>query len=163
MNQNGEHLMNICELNIFEINTKSYSLCMYCIFMIVKAKTFERSTNHIETKITRRRFMEDACILDGISLMNVCWVNQSAFYQVLNAAVMVCLKKMFNGEIIFHLKRRLKRLPYFKWKAWYKLLSSSGLKNYISTFPSSTIHPFEGHEILGTKHCIAVTLKKRNE
>ena len=42
--------------------------------------------------------------------------------------MMVCLKKIFNGEIIRHLKRRLKRLCYYKWKAWHTLLSSSGLK-----------------------------------
>ena len=50
MNQNGEHLMDLCELNILEINTKSYSLCV--LHMIVKARTFE-STNHIKSKITR--------------------------------------------------------------------------------------------------------------
>ena len=31
MNQNGEHLMNLCELNILEINTNSYFLFMCCI------------------------------------------------------------------------------------------------------------------------------------
>ena len=55
MNQNGEHLMNLCELNILEINTKSYSLAM-CIalllHMMVKARTFE-STNHMKSEITR--------------------------------------------------------------------------------------------------------------
>ena len=29
----------------------------------------------------------------------------------------VLLKKIFNGEIIFHLKKILKRLYYYKWKA----------------------------------------------
>ena len=43
MNQKGEHIMNLCELNILEINTKSYSLCV--LHTIVKARTFE-STNH---------------------------------------------------------------------------------------------------------------------
>ena len=43
---------------------------------------------------------------------------------------MVYLKKMFNREISCHLKRRLKRLRYYKWKAWYTLLSSSGLKKF---------------------------------
>ena len=47
---------------------------------------------------------------------------------------MMGLKKMFNGEIIFHLKWRLRRLCYYKWKAWYKLLSSSGLKRYFCNF-----------------------------
>ena len=62
MNQKGEHLKNLCELNILEINTKSYSLCV--LHMIVKART-------------RHRFMEDACIREGISLMNTCRVNPS--------------------------------------------------------------------------------------
>ena len=35
---------------------------------------------------------------------------------------------MFNGEIIFHMKRMLKMLCYYKWQAWQKLLSNSGLK-----------------------------------
>ena len=57
--------------------------------------------------------------------------------------MMVSLKKMFNGEIICHLKGRLKRLCYYKWKAWYTLLSSSGLKN-ICIFLSSTSQLLRG-------------------
>ena len=33
--------------------------------------------------------------------------------------MMARLKKIFNGEITWHLKRRLKRLFHYKWKAWY--------------------------------------------
>ena len=73
---------------------------------------------------------------------------------------MVCLNKMFNGETIFHFRRRLKRLCFYKWKAWYKLLSSAGLKKNICTFLSSTRHAFEGHKILSTRYCVAI-LKKR--
>ena len=81
MNQNGEHLMNLCELNIVEINTKSCSLCV--LHMVVKARTFE-STNHIKSKIARHTtVMEDACIREGIWLTNACWVSQSV-NQVLN-------------------------------------------------------------------------------
>ena len=69
---------------------------------------------------------------------------------------MVCLKKMFNGEIIFHLKRRLKRLCYHNWKAWDKLLSSSGLKKNTWTFLSSTIHPWFW-EKQSTRHQILCT------
>ena len=47
---------------------------MYVLHMIVKVKTFE-STNHIKIKITCHRVMEDACIWEGISFMNACWVN----------------------------------------------------------------------------------------
>ena len=64
---------------------------------------------------------------------------------------------------MFHLKRRLKRLSYYKWKASYKLLSNSVLKKFICTFLSSTRHPFEGHKILGTKYCVAILKKKKKE
>ena len=87
--------------------------------------------------------------------------------------MMVCLKKMFNVEIICHLKRRLKRLYYYKWKAGYTLLSSSGLKKlHISII--STSHPFErgttkychGHEVLcsnkGTNWKVIFPWKKIN-
>ena len=72
----------------------------------------------------------------------------------------MCLKKMFNGEIIFHLKWRLRRLRYYKWKPWYKLLSSSGLKRYFCKFLSSTKHPLEAerHDILYTKYHVAAIL-----
>ena len=49
----------------------------------------------------------------------------------------------------------MKVLCYYEWKAWYKLLSSSGLKKNICTFISSTRHPFEEHKILGNKYCVA--------
>ena len=45
---------------------------------------------------------------------------------------MVHLKKIFNGEIIFRLKKRLKDLLCcYKGKTWYKLLSSLGLEGLI--------------------------------
>ena len=46
-------------------------------------------------------------------------------------SVMVFSNNLFNGEITFHLKRILiVRLCYYKWKTWYKLLSSSGMKEF---------------------------------
>ena len=48
--------------------------------------------------------------------------------------VMVCLRKIFNREIIFHLKRRRKILWNYTWNAWYKLLSTSGLKKICARF-----------------------------
>ena len=59
---------------------------------------------------------------------------------------------MFNGKIIFYLKRRLKRLCYYKWKTWYKLLSSSGLKKNLCTFLSSAIHPLKGAQNIAIGH-----------
>ena len=97
---------------------------------------------------------------EAISLMNACWVIPSMFYQVLNAviSVMVCLKKMFNGEIIFHLKRRLKRLCYYKWRL-DTIIVKFRTEKYVCTFSSSTRHSFEGHKILGTKYCVAASEK----
>ena len=75
--------------------------------------------------------------------------------------MMVCWNKMFNGEIIFHLKRRLKRLCNYKWRAWYKLSSSSGWKKivHISFIHQSSF--WEEHEVLpfGTKYCVAILWK----
>ena len=69
--------------------------------------------------------------------------------------MMVCLKKIFNGEIICHLNRRLKRSCYYKWKAWYTLLSSSGLKKLriLSSSPvillrGAPLNIVIGHEVL---------------
>ena len=49
--------------------------------------------------------------------MNACWVSVLSSFTC--SPMMACLKKMFNGEITWHLKRRLKRLCHCKWKAWY--------------------------------------------
>ena len=46
-------------------------------------------------------------------------------------SLMACLN-MFNGEIIFHFERILKRLCYEKCKMRYKLFSSSGPKKQTS-------------------------------
>ena len=85
------------------------------------------------------------------------WISsQSVFYQVLNAVQWWCLKKIFNGEIICNLKRRLKRLCYYKWKTWYTLLSSSQLKKncvFLSSPPvillrGAPLNIVIGHEVL---------------
>ena len=53
--------------------------------------------------------MKNRCIWEGISLMNADSVSQSVLSSFKCNPMMVCLKKMFNGEIC-HLKQRLKRL-----------------------------------------------------
>ena len=58
--------------------------------------------------------MGNGCIWEGIYMMNAFRVSQSLFCQVLNAVSECAKKKIFNGEIIFHLKRILKRLRYYK-------------------------------------------------
>ena len=83
-------------------NKHNVILLTYVLHMIVKARTFE-STYHIKIKITRHRVMEDACIWEGISLMNVCWVSQSVFYQILNAVSDAVFKKnvWWRNNILF--------------------------------------------------------------
>ena len=41
--------------------------------------------NNLKTKIIRHRVIGDGCIWEGISPINASRVNQSLFYQVLNA------------------------------------------------------------------------------
>ena len=68
-------------MNQTSLKHKSYSLYDSRCEL---SRTFE-SKNHINIKTNRHRVMENGCIWEGISLMNVWWVSQSAvFYQVLN-------------------------------------------------------------------------------
>ena len=63
------------------------------------------ATNDIKIKITHR-VVGDGSIWEGISLINVCWVSQSVFYEVLNVVSddVFNRKCLFNGEIMFHLE-----------------------------------------------------------
>ena len=69
-------------------------------------------------------------------------------YQVLNAASdMVCLKKMFNGEIIFHFKKKAEKIVLLQMKSLIQITNK--LSPHVSLL--SPNHPFEGHdEILCT-------------
>ena len=104
----------------------------YFLYDSELARTFE-SKNHIRIKLTSHR-VNKKCFALGRNITRECLLSQPVLYQLLNAFQCWCLKKMFNGEIICHLKRRLRRLFYHKWKAWYKLLSSSGLKKKLAIF-----------------------------
>ena len=79
------------------------------------------------------RVIWDGCIWNGISLTNASWVSQSVLCEVLNAFSddVFKTKCLFNGEIMFYsaFKKDTEKV-LLKWKAWYKLLSSSGL--YVS-------------------------------
>ena len=74
----------------------------------------------------------------------------------------VCFKENTYEEITFHLRRILKRLCYYQWKAWYKLLLSSRLKKYWTHF----YHPpkifLRGTKYRAPKRLCSNTLK-RNE
>ena len=58
----------------------------------------------------------DAFGKEYLSLMLAELVSQCSikFYR---QSVMMCLKKMFNGKIVFHLKMILKKLCYYNRKA----------------------------------------------
>ena len=77
---------------------------------------------------------------------HLCLQNQS--FSVASSfkmhSVMVCLKvnNYINGEIIFHLKRILKKLSYYN-----KIIVKFRAKKYLSTILSCSKHPFEGHEM----------------
>ena len=73
------------------------------------------SRNNIKIKVTRHRFIGDGCIWEGISLKNITQVSQSvsvqSSFKKQSIVTALCLKEN-NGEIIFYLKRLLKRLCY---------------------------------------------------
>ena len=82
--------------------------------------------------------------------MNVCWGSVLSSFKYI--PMMECLKKIFNGEIIYHLKRRPKRLCHYMWEAWHKLSSSLGLKKMWVHFYHPPVIIFER----GTKYCYGV-------
>ena len=112
----------------------------YFLYDSELARTF-KSKNHIRIKVTRHR------VMDTFEKEYHSWMLM--FYQV----QWWCLKKMFIGEVICHLKRRLKSLCYYKWKSWYKLLSCSGLKKILFAFFSSTAsHPLRETQNIAISH-----------
>ena len=120
-------------------------------------RTFEK--NHIKIRTNCHRVMENGWIWEGIPLMNACLVSVRILSSFKRNPMMACLKKIFNGEIICHLKKRLKRLCYYKLKAWYIIVKSRIKKNlHISIIHQSTF--WEGHHhlilSLGTKYCVAI-------
>ena len=87
----------------------------------------------------------------GTNITHECLVSQSVghsvFHQVWNAVSdgqMVCLKKMFNRKIMFHLNRRLKKL----------LLQGEGLiQNTVKFLTEKNLRTF----LSSTKHLLACT------
>ena len=58
-------------------------------------------------------------------------------HQVLKAVSDGVLKKMLNGKIMFHVKRVLKRLYYYKWRTWIAKFSTEKFLRVVScTNPS---------------------------
>ena len=64
-------------------------------------------------------------------------------------SVMVCVKKIFNGEITFHLRGRLTKMCY----DWLDTNYCQVQKN-LCTLLSWTKYPFTRHEILLTKYIV---------
>ena len=80
---------------------------------------------------------------------------------------MVSLKKMFNGEIIFHFKKETEKIVFSQmtneknYTNNYKLLTISGLKRYLCTF---LYHP-RNILLRGMKYCapcVGIPSKVRN-
>ena len=71
--------------------------------------------------------------------MNACWVSQLVFHQILNAVSGV-FKENDNGEIMFHLKRILRRLSQAK--GLMQVIVKFRAEIILCTFLSSTKIPF---------------------
>ena len=86
-------------------------------------------------------------------------VSQTSQYSIKfeMQSMMVCLKKMFNGKIIFHLKRRLKKLTISDRldTITVKFRTEKKLRKFVS----STKHPFGGLKILCTKYRVEILLE----
>ena len=84
-------------------------------------------------------------------------VNQSA--SVLSRHWWSIYKKMFSGEMIFHLKRIRKRLCYYKWKAWFKLLTNSGLEIFLHFSRKHQTFFWGAQNIVHKNNFVAILLK----
>ena len=65
---------------------------------------------------------------------------------------MVCLKKMFNGEIIFQFEKETGKIVLLQMKGLIQIIAKFRTEKISlhARFSSSTKHSFEGHEILCT-------------
>ena len=77
---------------IYEISVKSYKKRFVFLVTLTLSLTCFSQPELLKVKIhtniitNHHRVMENGCIWEGVSLMNICWVSQSAvFCQVLNA------------------------------------------------------------------------------
>ena len=80
------------------------------------ARTFE-SKNHIKFKTIRHAQMTELWKMDSFGKQYHSWMlaeSVSVLSSFKCSPMTMCLKKMLNGELICHLKRRLKRLCYYK-------------------------------------------------
>ena len=67
------------------------------------------------------------------------------------------LKEMFNGEIISYFKKKIEKIVLLQVKDLIQMIVKFMTeKIYLHISLSSTKHPFEGHDILCTKYCVAI-------
>ena len=81
----GEHIVNICELNILGHAMKHWPKLYFQLKVL--------ATNSIKIKITYRSCRR--CMHSGRNITYECCVSQSVLYEVLNAVpgLMMCLKE----------------------------------------------------------------------
>ena len=73
------------------------------------------------------------------------------------------LKEMFNGEIISYFKKKIEKIVLLQVKDLIQMIVRFMTeKIYLHISLSSTKHPFEGHDILCTKYCVAILWKGKN-
>ena len=76
---------------------------------------------------------------------------------------MMCLKKIFNGEIIFHFIKETEKIALLPVTDLIKIIFKFRTKTIsLYVYLSSTKHLFEGHEILYTKYRVAILSKGTN-
>ena len=74
------------------------------------------------------------------------------------------LKEMFNGEIISYFKKKIEKIVLLQVKDLIQMIVKFMTeKIYLHISLSSTKHPFEGHDILCTKYCVAILWKGKLE
>ena len=75
---------------------------------------------------------------------------------------MVCLKKMFEREIIFHFKKETEKIVLLQMKGLIQIIDKFMTEKIpLHVLISSTKHPFQVHKILWTMH-IAIVSKVTN-
>ena len=67
-----ENILQICELNNLEIHTQAGHILFAIASELARALFPFEYADNIKIKVTRRRFIGDGCIWEGMLLMNTC-------------------------------------------------------------------------------------------
>ena len=77
-------------------------------------------------------------------------------------SVMMCLMKMFEGEIIFHFKKETEKIVLLQMKGLIQIIGKFKTEKVsLHVSLSFTKHPFQGHKIFCTM-CVAIVSKVTN-